>query len=78
MCCKVIFDFIPKIEKSLWNRYALCPSYLNCSFKKKKVATEEEKFPQLLAGSTHEHAGAVRLQDMSPASDPPSERRPSL
>lgn len=45
---------------------------------KKKVATEEEKFPQLLAGSTHEHAGAVRLQDMSPASDPPSERRPSL
>lgn len=35
MCCKVIFDFIPKIEKSLWNRYALCPSYLNCSFEKK-------------------------------------------
>lgn len=45
---------------------------------KKKIATEEEKFPQLLAGSTHEHAGAVRLQDMSPASDLPSERRPSL
>lgn len=55
--------------------FALCTSTV---LLKKKVATEEEKLPQLLAGSTHEHAGAVRLQDMSPASDPPSDRRPSL
>lgn len=59
--------------------FALVPQLFFWEKKQKKtVATEEEKFPQLLAGSTHEHAGAVRLQDMSPASDPPSDRRPSL
>lgn len=70
--------FYSKNRKIIMEQICPLPFVPQLFFWKKKVATEEEKFPQLLAGSTHEHAGAVRLQDMSPASDPPSERRPSL
>lgn len=46
-----------------------------------EVCSEEEPSgPELFTDSTQreEHPGAVRLQDLSSASDPPSDRRRSL